>query len=232
MGTTKPQITRLFEEDIKQKAERGTYYVELDGIRIEVFPYVFPPTSPFSESSRDFYNVFGDLTGRKVLDLGTGTGIQAIRAAKMGALEVDAADISQAAVECARHNVLMNNYERRINVLESDMFSNVPGRYDLIIANLPILDYPEKDPCFYSLSDPNFKYHNILFDQGHDYLNSAGRIVLSHANLQQNGFERLEKLASKNDFHVKTLRETKDLGYTWRQYGFTSKRNMKGGEKR
>ena len=94
-----PVISQLFKEDIEKKAKEGVYEKVVDGIKITVFPYVFPPASPFSESTHSVYDEFGDLRGKTVLDIGTGTGIQAIKASLAGAKIVDAVDIFEVAID-------------------------------------------------------------------------------------------------------------------------------------
>ena len=74
---------------------------------------------------------------KKVLDVGCGLGIQAITAALNGAKEVDAVDINPIAVQLTKENATLNNTE--IEVFESDLFSNVKGKFDLIIFNAPYL---------------------------------------------------------------------------------------------
>jgi len=217
-----PSITRNFMQKIISDAEKGTYRLEVDGTLIDVHPYVFPPCSPFSESTHTVYDYFGNLKGKKVLDVGTGTGILAIQAAKAGAKRIDALDIEQSAVDCARHNVSMNNFEDKIKVFKSDLFAEVSEKYDLIIANLPIIDYPEKDRRFHSLSDPGFEYHRRLFKEAKKYLTENGKMVLCHANLQsKNDFNGLESLAKKYGFSSQIKKSVKSLGYEWRDYEFS-----------
>jgi ribosomal protein L3 glutamine methyltransferase len=75
---------------------------------------------------------------RRVLDLCTGNGSLAVIAAMAyPEIEVVASDISPAALELARINVARHQLERRITVLESDLFSAVPGSFDLIVCNPP-----------------------------------------------------------------------------------------------
>jgi ribosomal protein L3 glutamine methyltransferase len=77
-------------------------------------------------------------TTRRVLDLCTGNGSLAVIAAMAYPdIEVTASDISSAALELARINVSRHRLERRIAVLESDLFSAVPGSFDLIVCNPP-----------------------------------------------------------------------------------------------
>lgn len=224
MITTIPQITQNFMDDIRKNAREGAYNVKVGDLSIEVFPYVFPPTSPFSESTHTVYDEFGDLRGKEVLDIGTGTGIQAIQAAYAGADKVDAVDIVNNAIECARHNIKANCLPNHIvNVWQSDIFSNIPieNRYDLIIANLPIIEADEEDIRFHSLIDPEFKYHQRLFKESRGYLEDEGKITLCHADLQgKNHFTRLEQLASSNGFDNRVVNSTNSLGYEWRKYEF------------
>lgn len=78
--------------------------------------------------------------GMKVLDVGTGSGILAIAAAKLGAESVYAIDNSSVAVESARANVEMNNLGGRIEVvlgvLDEVEARRMAGQYDLVIANI------------------------------------------------------------------------------------------------
>lgn len=221
MVTTIPQNTKEFIKMIKSTAKKGTYRVEVNGVPIDVFPYVFPPQSPFSESTHTVYDEFGNLDGQKVLDIGTGTGIQAIIAALAGANEVDAVDIYETAVRCARHNVELNALESKVKIYLSDLFNDLPDKkYDLIIANLPILDCEEKDIRFHSLFDPKFRYHEKLFQEAPRYLANSGRIVLCHANLEDEGFEKIERVAKSHGFRPTITKSIRSLGYEWRNYEF------------
>ncbi len=78
--------------------------------------------------------------GRTVLDVGTGTGVLAIAAHKLGAGPVTAVDIDAAACREARRNLEGNRIESGVDVIEGGVES-VGGRFDLVIANLrtPIL---------------------------------------------------------------------------------------------
>ena len=76
--------------------------------------------------------VLSDLSGKNVLDHGTGTGVLAIFAKRLGAKQVVAVDIDDKSVENAKENALLNNVE--IDVRLGD---TVPeGMFDLILANI------------------------------------------------------------------------------------------------
>jgi len=73
--------------------------------------------------------------GRKILDMGCGTGVLAILACKMGASAVDAIDNDEWAFENGRDNCLKNN-AGQVNVIRGDR-NDIPGSgYDVIIANI------------------------------------------------------------------------------------------------
>ncbi len=76
------------------------------------------------------------LAKGKCLDMGTGSGFLAIVMARQGAA-VTAADIDQHAIRTAKTNAALNG--ARINVIRSDLFSNVKGSYDFIAFNAPYL---------------------------------------------------------------------------------------------
>jgi ribosomal protein L11 methyltransferase len=76
--------------------------------------------------------------GDSVLDVGCGSGILAVVAAKLGAGSVLALDLDSVAVETAQKNVLINNAEGKVRVIRSDILSAVPedSKYNIIVANI------------------------------------------------------------------------------------------------
>lgn len=74
--------------------------------------------------------------GGKVLDLGTGSGILAIAAAKLGAQEVLAIDIDPLAVRTAQENVDNNKLASVITVRRGDLLQGIEGSFDFAVANI------------------------------------------------------------------------------------------------
>jgi len=78
--------------------------------------------------------------GMRVLDVGTGSAILALAAAKLGAQGVDAIDNSSVAAESATANVAMNDLEDRIKVvlgvLDQTEAERMAGQYNLVLANI------------------------------------------------------------------------------------------------
>lgn len=117
----------------------------VQGLSIYVLPGVANPkllrTGAFFASCLDAPL----LAGRKVLDLGTGSGVCALAAARH-ARHVTAVDISRAAVRCARINAIANQLEHRIEIRHGDLFEPVRGdRFDLVLFNPPFLLGTPKD---------------------------------------------------------------------------------------
>lgn len=69
-----------------------------------------------------------------VFDIGTGSGILALVAKKLGAKEVFGYDYDEVAVRVAKAHAVLNNLE--VSFKESDLFNSVEGKADLIIANI------------------------------------------------------------------------------------------------
>jgi len=74
--------------------------------------------------------------GMTVFDVGTGSGILAIAAAKLGAKNIKAIDIDETAVRIARENVAMNKLSSEIEVKKGDLLHATEGKADVIIANI------------------------------------------------------------------------------------------------
>lgn len=72
--------------------------------------------------------------GMDVLDLGCGSAILSILAKKLGADRVLGVDNDPLAVEAAKENVERNNVD--VEIRQSDLFSNVDGKFDLIVSNI------------------------------------------------------------------------------------------------
>ena len=118
--------------------------------------------------------------GMRVLDVGTGSGIQAITAKGQGA-NVLAIDINP---ECIAY---VNNL--KIPTLQSNLFENVKGKFDLIIFNPPYLPEDPREPKDSKLITTGGKTGseilNKFLEQAKNFLNEKGIInsdsdILTH----------------------------------------------------
>jgi ribosomal protein L11 methyltransferase len=78
----------------------------------------------------------GRISGAAVMDIGCGTGVLAVLAAKMGADKVCAVDIDAVAAQSASDNVRLNRVSRRVEVRCGDASLLQTGSYDLVLANI------------------------------------------------------------------------------------------------
>jgi release factor glutamine methyltransferase len=78
--------------------------------------------------------------GKRVLDMGTGSGLLGVLAAAKGA-SVVAVDVNPYAVRCARDNAALNNVRSNMAFLRSDLFAafSEAAKFDLILFNAPYL---------------------------------------------------------------------------------------------
>ena len=76
-----------------------------------------------------------ELRGKRVLDFGTGTGVLAILAERLGAAEVAAIDNDDWSIENAQENAATNGCTR-ISILKQDAVERLEGPFDVILANI------------------------------------------------------------------------------------------------
>ncbi|HDJ67260.1 MAG TPA: methyltransferase domain-containing protein [Nitrososphaeria archaeon] len=118
-----------------------------------------------------------DVSDLRVLDLGTGSGVLAILASKLGAKNVVATDISERAIRIARRNAEINHV--KIDFRIGDLFDPVRDElFDLIISNPPMTPSPIQLPRFtWGGVDGRFILDRII-DDAPSHLRRDGRLIL------------------------------------------------------
>lgn len=109
------------------------------GLRFSVDRSVLVPRSPIAELIlRGFEPWVPDAGIQQALDIGTGSGCIAIALAAHMGCRVDATDISTQALSVAARNVAAHALQDRVQLIRSDVYSELGGRrYDLIVSNPP-----------------------------------------------------------------------------------------------
>jgi methylase of polypeptide subunit release factors len=159
------------------------------GFRLEVRPTVFHPRYFISSECFAAFIDRLDLAGKRVADVGTGSGILALAAARAGAANAVALDINPTAAFAAAANARANGVGNRVTALCSNLLSALaPGPlFDVILSSPPKHAGEPRD-----LADrgwhagPNYRDIAALFDQARERLKPGGRVyvmVSSDSNL-------------------------------------------------
>jgi release factor glutamine methyltransferase len=139
------RLCLLLKRPLLLRRVRRTVLERVDGLAIVVSPEVLNPvvfrsgvylarTVATAAAAAPPASV---ATAPRALDMGTGSGIGALFAARRG-YQVVAVDINPEAVRCARVNVLLNRFEDRVEVRYGDLFEPVGDeRFDLVLFNPP-----------------------------------------------------------------------------------------------
>lgn len=109
-----------------------------------------------------------------ILDLGTGSGNIAISLTKsLTNCRMTASDISPDALDVAGRNSIVNGVCDRINFLNSDLFSDIQGQFDIIVSNPPYIARYE----FPALQREVLREPTLALDGGDDGLDFYRRII-------------------------------------------------------
>ena len=161
------------------------------GLRFAVDRRVLIPRSPFAELLAGAIDPWlPSRPVRRILEIGTGCGCIAIAAAlAFPDSRVVATDVSMAALELARVNRAGHGLDDRIELVCTDLFEGLRGRFDLILSNPPYVPDQQRDklPAEYA-HEPALALYS-----GEDGLDSPRRILQDAAGyLHDDGLLALE----------------------------------------
>jgi release factor glutamine methyltransferase len=172
-------------EQIQRWQERAYQEGQADGGRDQTFAYlgatiVVPPdVMPITPMSR----LLGEAVlaevraGERLLDMGTGSGVNAILAASRGA-QVVAVDINPKALDAAKANAVRNGLGGQIEVRYSDVFDNVEGAFDLIVFDPPFRWFRPRSIFESASTDEGYRAMTRFFRQVRDHLCRGGRMLI------------------------------------------------------
>jgi release factor glutamine methyltransferase len=169
------------------------------GVEISVLPHVYPG----GIDSELMSEAILPTKGLRVLDLCTGTGIVAIKAAMDGAQEVLAVDLNPEAVKNAILNAEKFKLDN-IEVREGSLFEPVgETRFDVISIVPPFTGKKPANKTEICFWDENNETTRRFFAEYKQHLSPDGKVFLAWANFSS--VELIENLARKNATKLKLV---------------------------
>lgn len=167
---------------IKKIQTYGPHKVRVLGKTYEVSEDVFNPKFYFT--SRFMAKHINVRRGDTVLDMGTGSGIQAITAGQRTS-HVVAVDINPEAVRYARKNVRANGLEDIVTVVEGDLFSplNRQHKFDVILFTPPYMEGKVKNGIDHALFDSNNELIRRFFLAAKEFIAPGGYVQMLYSSI-------------------------------------------------
>jgi len=168
---------------------------------------IYPPSEDSYLLSEEVEKYVSKLkyTPIKVLDMGSGSGIQAKTAIKAGAKKenVLAVDINEEAIKELK--------KQKLNTIKSNLFSNIKGKFGLIIFNAPYLPEDKYDKqCDTTAGKKGYEIILKFLRQAKSHLKENGAILLLFSNLSKPKMILSE--AKKQKYKSEKLSE-QDMGF-------------------
>jgi release factor glutamine methyltransferase len=177
-------------------------------ISIAIAPEVFHPGFFFSTQLLLQYISRLSLPGKHILELGCGSGLISIAAAKKGA-NVTATDINPVAIEFLKKNCRQNKVE--MEIIHSDLFQNIPKQpFDIIAINPP---YYKKQPVTVKdhawFCGENGEYFSALFKSLTEYIHTGTEILM--VLTEDCDIEMISRFAAQNGFVLTVVYSKKNV---------------------
>lgn len=174
-GTPQEQeATRRWQEAVYAELRaRETETVSYFDFEFVVPPTVFPPQPVSHLLGRSVLTE--TLATDRVLDVGTGSGVNAVLAASVSD-EVLGVDVNPDAVACARANAERNGLTAQFR--ECDLFDGVEGYFDLVVFDPPFRWFPARDMLERATTDENYATLRRFVSEVSRYLAPGGRVLL------------------------------------------------------
>ena len=156
----------------------------------------------------------------KVLDIGTGTGCIPISLVlENSQIQAESVDISLEAIDTAKKNALLHNIYEKVQFIQSDLFENIEGEYNIIVSNPPYIPLRDKetlqievrdfDPpsALFTADEHGVEFYKKIIEQAKDYLLPDGYLLFElcinqhlivEKFLKDNGYTNIQVLQDFN----------------------------------
>ena len=159
------------------------------------------------------YQRINSTSLNRVLESGTGSGCIALSIAEaVSNVEVVATDISTDAIDVALRNAKAHGLENRVEIIESDLFENVSGVFDLIITNPPyvpdeiMLDLPKEylhEPHMaLAAGDKGLDFISRILHDAPPFLSHNGIVIIEAGIASENMEQRFDMPFIWIDFEI------------------------------
>lgn len=137
-------LSNIFHQlKVHKPAQYILGFEDFHGLRFQVDERVLIPR-PETEELVELILAENPKTELKVLDIGTGSGAIAVSLKESCPLwQLTASDLSVDAIELARENAKLNQVD--ISFIQSDVFENISGSFDIIVSNPPYISENDKN---------------------------------------------------------------------------------------
>jgi release factor glutamine methyltransferase len=186
----------------------GTTTTQAAGFRLTVRPTVFHPR--YFITSQFFAAFIGrhDFSGKRVADIGTGSGILALAAARAGAGSVVAIDVNPAAVLNASENARANGFGNRVICVGSNLLSAFAPAplFDIILSSPPSFPGEPRDIADRAWhAGPDYRDIAALFEQARERLAPGGSLYVLLSS--DSDLDRLSALIARAGFKARAVAE-------------------------
>jgi release factor glutamine methyltransferase len=200
-------VTHTFKPLLTKYLSKTRVY-SFAGIKLDIATEVFHPGFFFSTKLLLKYLQNLYLPGRQFLELGCGSGLISIVAARHGA-EVMATDINPVAISFLKKNSMKNGV--KLQIIQSDLFNDIPiTKFDIIAINPP---YYKKKPLtakdYAWFCGENGEYFANLFQSLPQFVHKDSEILM--VLYKGCDMEMIRGYASKNNFCLRCILTRQNL---------------------
>lgn len=206
----RPTVTREYAEQINRWHEQTYQAARTRGASMQTFQYLgltlkvpadVMPITPLSDLLGTA--VLAEVNSwDRVLDMGTGSGVNAILAATKST-QVMAVDINPRAVAAARQNAIRNRVADRVDVRLSDVYGAVDGTFDLVIFDPPSRWFAPRDLLEMASTDLDYRALTTFVRDLDRYLNVNGRALIFFGTSGDMGY--LRQILAEENYAVEVL---------------------------
>lgn len=188
---------------------RSWEYVDGFPMRISVFQTVFWEPRD-TDSLRELIETTDLVHGKRVLEIGTGSGLVALCCLREGAAQVVATDVNPNAIENVRYNARVLDVAERLEarfvgtpIADAFAVIGTEEKFDLIVSNPPWENAVPRTTAEFALYDKDFQLLESILAGARARLNPGGRLLLAYGCRE--ALERIAQLCREFDLNSQQL---------------------------